>query len=40
MNNIDLMNYWIESSDRDYESIKRTMKQNIYMGIIYWTFNN
>lgn len=23
MNNIDLMNYWIESSDRDYESMKK-----------------
>ena len=28
MNNIDLMNYWIESSDRDYESMKKTMKPN------------
>lgn len=23
MKNIDLMNYWIESSDRDYESMKK-----------------
>jgi len=23
MNNADLMNYWIESSDRDYESMKK-----------------
>lgn len=23
MNNIDLMSYWIESSDRDYESMKK-----------------
>lgn len=22
MNNIDLMNYWIESSDEDYEAMK------------------
>ncbi len=23
MNNVDLMNYWIESSDRDYKSMKK-----------------
>ena len=27
MNNIDLMNYWIESSDRDYEFTHLLLKK-------------
>lgn len=30
MNNIDLMNYWIESSDRDYESMKKNFETEQY----------
>ena len=30
MNNIDLMNYWIESSDRDYESMKKNYETKQY----------
>ncbi len=30
MNNIDLMNYWIESSDRDYESMKKNFETKQY----------
>ena len=30
MNNIDLMEYWLESSDRDYESMKKTFEVNQY----------
>lgn len=30
MNNVDLMNYWIESSDRDYESMKKIFETGQY----------
>ncbi len=30
MNSIDLMNYWIESSDRDYESMKKNYETKQY----------
>lgn len=30
MNNIDLMNYWIESSDRDYESMIKNYEAKQY----------
>lgn len=30
MNNIELMNYWIESSDRDYESMKKNFETGQY----------
>ena len=30
MTNIDLMNYWIESSDRDYESMKKNFETKQY----------
>ena len=30
MNNTDLMNYWIESSDRDYESMKKNFETKQY----------
>ena len=30
MDNIDLMNYWIESSDRDYESMKKNFETKQY----------
>lgn len=30
MNNIDLMNYWIESSDRDYESMCKNFETEQY----------
>ena len=30
MNNIDLMNYWIESSDRDYESMQKNYETEQY----------
>ena len=30
MTNIDLMNYWIESSDRDYESMKKNYETKQY----------
>ena len=30
MNSIDLMNYWIESSDRDYESMKKNFETEQY----------
>ena len=30
MNNIDLMNYWIESSNRDYESMKKNYETKQY----------
>ena len=30
MNNIDLMNYWIESSDRDYKSMKKNFETEQY----------
>ena len=30
MNNTDLMNYWIESSDRDYESMKKNYETKQY----------
>ena len=30
MNNIDLINYWIESSDRDYESMKKNYETKQY----------
>lgn len=30
MNSIDLMNYWIESSDRDYESMKKNYEAKQY----------
>ena len=30
MNNIDLMNYWIESLDRDYESMKKNYETKQY----------
>lgn len=30
MNNIELMNYWIESSDRDYESMKKNYETKQY----------
>ena len=30
MNHIDLMNYWIESSDRDYESMKKNYETKQY----------
>lgn len=33
MNSVDLTNYWIESSDRDYESMKRILKQNNIPGL-------
>lgn len=29
MNNIDLMNYWIESSDEDYNVMKVLYKNNM-----------
>ena len=32
MNNIDLMNYWIKSSDRDYESMKKNFETNNIRG--------
>ena len=30
MNSIDLMNYWIESSDRDYESMEKNFETEQY----------
>lgn len=30
MNNVDLMNYWLESSDRDYESMKKNYETKQY----------
>ena len=30
MNNIDLMNYWIKSSDRDYESMIKIYESKQY----------
>ncbi len=30
MDNIDLINYWIESSDRDYESMKKNYETKQY----------
>lgn len=30
MNNIDLMDYWIESSDRDYESMCKNFETEQY----------
>lgn len=30
MNNVCLMNYWIESSDRDYESMKKNFETEQY----------
>lgn len=30
MNSVDLMNYWIESSDRDYESMKKNFETEQY----------
>ncbi len=30
MNNIDLMNYWIKSSDRDYESMQKNYETEQY----------
>ena len=30
MTNIDLMDYWIESSDRDYESMKKNYETKQY----------
>lgn len=30
MNNIELMNYWLESSDRDYESMKKNYEIKQY----------
>lgn len=30
MNNIDLMNYWLESSDRDYESMIKNYESKQY----------
>ena len=30
MNNIDLMNYWVKSSDRDYESMKKNFETEQY----------
>lgn len=30
MNNIDLMNYWVENSDRDYESMKKNFETEQY----------
>ena len=30
MNNVDLMNYWIESTDRDYESMKKNYETKQY----------
>ena len=31
MNSVDLMNYWIESSDRDYESMKKNFEHGLYL---------
>ena len=30
MNSIDLMNYWVKSSDRDYESMKKNFETEQY----------
>lgn len=30
MNNIELMNFWIKSSDRDYESMKKNYEVEQY----------
>lgn len=30
MNNIDLMNFWLEGSDRDYESMKKNYEVEQY----------
>lgn len=30
MNSVDLMNYWIGSSDRDYESMKKNFETEQY----------
>ena len=30
MNSIDLMNYWVKSSDRDYESMKKNLETEQY----------
>ena len=35
MNNIDLMNYWIKSSDEDYETMKVMYKTNRIHGLYF-----
>ena len=30
MNSVDLMNYWIQSSDRDFESMKKNFETEQY----------
>ena len=41
MNNIDLMNYWFDSADNDFDTMKVLFKnKKEYMVLIFRTFSN
>ena len=40
MDNISLMNYWITSSDRDYESMRKNFEVNQYTWALFIGHDN